>query len=299
VHYVKLYDSLNGSCCDIAVDPVLNRIYVSSGVRLKGNNTSVVDASSFTIVAKVKGFGGAGNVDPKTHNVWLPGLYKENVAVYSGIAGSIVTKVQLGDCPIESWVDGRRRYAWIAAQCGSYQDPAWVVNADTYVIVAGPIHTPGVMEINTVNPVTGKFYAYKGEGGNFEINPVTFKASATSFGIVLGVNTRADLLYAQVNTNDLNIIDGRSEKIEKTVTLSYTPSFIGVNPSLNHIYLSAGQNVIEVREGETGRLLKTITLPSGADVVSLAADDKRARIYAIVTVDSNVYLYERMDQIKG
>lgn len=303
VHYIKVFgDHWTGVCCYIAVDPVLNRIYVSSGSRLRGNRTVVVDGSGFGTVTTVKGFGGANNVDSKTHNVWLPGLDAGNVAVYSGTTDSIVTKVPLGDKPVDSWIDARRRYAWIAAQGGSDRDPVWAVNADTYAIVAGPIPTDGVMGSNIVNPVTGRYYVQKNYGTppstlNFEIDPGTFKVKSTSFGTVRGVDNRTDLLYAEV-TNGLNIIDGRTEKIEKTVHLSYSPTIVAVNPSLNHIYLVKGLNAIEVRAGDTGALLKIKTLKSRFYIRSLVADEKRARIYASATTTSGgggVYLYWKKD----
>jgi len=284
----------SNSCCTMAVDPVLNRIYISRTANPSGSNTTVVDGSSFSILATVRGFGGANNVDPKTHNVWLPGLYGGNVEVYSGITNSAVTTVSLGACPVGSWIDGRRRYAWVAAQCGNNHDPVWAINADTYAIVAGPIRTPGVMGPTIVNPVTGKFYVNKNSGGNFEINPVSFKASATSFGVALAVDRITDLLYAQV-ADGLNIVDGRSERIKQTVTLSYSPGFIGVNSHLNHIYLSAGRNSIEVREGNNGMLLKTLTLASGANIVSLGADQRCARIYALAASNGYDYLYAIKD----
>ena len=101
--------------------------------------------SSLSILTTVNGFGGANNADSKTHNVWLPGLYAGDVEVYSGSTLSEVTTVSLSDCPITSWVDAKRRYAWVAAQCGSYNDPVWAINADTYAVVAGPIGSGGVM----------------------------------------------------------------------------------------------------------------------------------------------------------
>ena len=273
------------SCCDIAVDAALDRVYVSSGGNLSGNHTTVVDGSSFSIVATVKGFGGAYNVDYETHNVWLPGLYSGDVEVYSGIADRKVTTVSLGDCPVSAWVDGKRRHAWVAAQCGSGDDPVWAVDADTYAVVRGPIGTGGVMGPTILNPATGKFYV-ENSSGNFEINPITFAVTATSFGVALGANSTTDVLYAR-GANGLNIVDGRHDKIRKAVTLSYSPGFMGVNRNLNHIYLSAGQNAIEVREGTAGTLLKTITLPSGIGILSLGADHTRSRVYAVGTSGGN------------
>lgn len=290
VHYIPLFPYVPSVyCCTLAVDPQLNLVYIGSGANVNGSNTFVLNGSSLKIIRRIKKFGGAGNVDSSTHNVWLPGLYAQNVAVYSAIKRSIISKVLLGDCPVGSWVDAKRRYAWVAAQCGHNNDPVWVVNADTFDIVAGPISTPGVMGPNIVNPATGKFYVAKNAGGNFEINPHTFQASPTSFGTVIGVDARSDLLYAFV-TNGLNIVDGRSEKIVKTLRLSYTPAFVGVNPSLGHIYLSEGQGFIEVREESSGALLKRVGVRPGYDVVSLGADRNSGRIYAAVKSTSNFYL---------
>jgi hypothetical protein len=285
------------SCCYMAVDPVLNHIYVSSGINLRGNHTTVVKSgSSLSILATVNRFGGANNVDWKTHNVWLPGLYGGHVEVYSGSTLSKVTTVSLGDCPITSWVDGTRRYAWVAAQCGSDDDPVWAIDADTYAVVAGPIGSGSVMGgISVLDPVTGRYY-FNDSAGNFEVNPAaSFKLSPTSFGMALGANWITGALYAQA-ANGLNIVNGRSEKIRKTVALSYTPSFVGVNSHLNHVYLSAGQNAIQVREGTAGALLKTINLAPGIGIVSLGADQGRARIYAIGTSGGNYYLYDIEDR---
>lgn len=62
------------SCCDIAIDPGIDRIYLSSGTVFPGKQTTVVDGKTLTVVATVSGFGGAENVDTKTHNVWLVGF---------------------------------------------------------------------------------------------------------------------------------------------------------------------------------------------------------------------------------
>ena len=214
--------------------------------------------------------------------------------VYSGEKDQKIKTVSLRDCPVSSWVDGNRRHAWVAAQCGAGNDPVWAIDADTYAVVAGPIGTGGVMGPTILNPATGKFYV-NNSSGNFVVNPVTFKVSATSFGIALGVDYITDVLYAQA-PGGLNIVNGRSGKIERIVSLPYTPSFMGVNSHLNHIYLSVGENLIQVRDGTDGKLLKTIKLASGVRVVSLGADNTRARIYAGGISGDNDDLYEIEDR---
>jgi hypothetical protein len=167
------------------------------------------------------------------------------------------------------------------------------VNADTYGVVAGPIGTGGVMGPTVLNPVTGKLYL-ENSAGNFEVNPKTFTVSPTSIGFVLGVDNITNVLYAAVS-NGLNVVNGGNEKIQRTIALTFTPTYIAEDPYLNHIYLSAGQNSIEVREGTAGALLKTITFSRGTTIYSLGADPKRARIYATGASGGNIYLYELRD----
>lgn len=286
------------SCCVIAVDRPIHQIYVSSTVNLSGNNTTVVDGKTFSVIDTVSGFGGANNVDSKTHNVWLAGLYSGEVEVYSGLTHSPVSTVSLGYCPIGSWVDARRRYAWVSAQCGSGSDPVWAINADTYAVIAGPIHTGGVMNpITPANPITGRLYI-NNSSGTFEINPHSFEVSPTSFGVVLNFDQVTNLLYARI-TNGLNIVTGWSEKITKTLSLPYTPSYVAVDSSLNHIYTGSGSNgAIEVREGTTGTLLGTITL-KGVTIYNVGADYASGgvgHIYAAGISGSNFYLYDLRDK---
>jgi hypothetical protein len=284
------------SCCEIATDSNLNKIYVSQGVNLSGNHTTVIDGKSFSIVARVNGFGGALKVDSKTHNVWLAGLYAGNVEVYSGLTDSPVTTVSLGYCPVGSWVDAQRRYAWVSAQCGGGSDPVWAIDADTYAVVAGPIHTGGVMGQTTLNTATGRFYV-NSTAGSYEVDPrKNFTLTPTSFGVAFNADARANLVYAQINSG-LNIVDGSTDRIKKTLTLSYTPDFVGVNATLNHIYIgSSGKDFVEVREGDTGNLLGTVTL-SGVKVYSVVGDYNGGigHIYVAGASAGNYYLYKVND----
>lgn len=285
------------SCCVIAVDRPMRQIYVSSAVNLSGNNTTVVDAKTFSVIDSVSGFGGANNVDSSTHNVWLAGLYSGEVEAYSGRTHSQVATISLGYCPIGSWVDPKRRYAWVSAQCGSGSDPVWAINADTYAVIAGPIHTGGVMNpITPANPITGRLYI-NNSSGTFEINPHTFAVSPTSFGVVLNFDQSTNLLYARI-TDGLNIVTGWSEKITKTLSLPYTPYYVAVDSSLNHIYTGSGADgVIEVREGTTGSLLGTIKL-TGVTIINVGADyasGGAGHIYAAGSSGSSTYLYDLRD----
>lgn len=283
----------SNSCCVLGVDPWLNRIYVSRTADPAGSNTTVVNGSSFAVVTTIGNYGGAHNADAKTHNFWLPGLYGGDVRIYSGKTDAPIADVSLGACPTDSWIDAKRRHAWIAAQCGFGNDPVWAVDADTYQDLSGWIGTGGVMGVTVVNSHTGNFYV-NNTSGSYVIDPVKFKLVPTSFGIAYAANASKNLVYASVSSG-LNIVDGNTEQVVKTVALTYAPNAIAVNQKLNHIYLGGGTNFIDVRNATTGASIKKITLPSGIAVASLSAHGILGRLYAGVEYGSNDYLYEFRD----
>jgi len=281
------------SCCNIAVDPAINRIYVSSA-----SQTTVVDGSAYSVVTTISGGGGVGNVDSSTDDFWLATLYSGSAEEYSGSTDTLLATVGLADCPVATWVDSANRYVWVAAQCGSGSDPVWAVDADTAEIIDGPIGTGGVMGVTVVNSATGTFYV-NNSAGNFEVNPSTFALTSTAFGTVIAANAVANMIYGQI-TDGLNIISGGtttgSEAIQTTISLSYTPAFIAVNTSLNHLYIGeSGGTFIDVYNATTGVFLKEIQVPSGMTVTSLAADSTRDLIYAFVTLAGSDYLYGIVD----
>lgn len=285
----------SNSCCTVAVDPANNRIYVSSGFLATGNNTTVVNGSSLSVVTNIGGVGGVQNVDPKNDNFWVGGLFAGNVQVFSGSTDTQITAVSLSGCPGSTSFDCNLRHVWVTAQCGGGNDPVWVVNANTFRVLAGPIGSGGVMGPSIVNPATGKFYV-SDSAGHFEVNPSTFAITSTPlFGTVLAVNPVTDHLYAAI-TNGLQIIAGGSKKvsetIKKTVTLTYTPNVMGVNNALDHLYTTQGGNsFIDVRNDFAGNLLSAISLGSGVAVDGIGVDSTRGRIYAVVSVSGNLFLY--------
>jgi hypothetical protein len=282
------------SCCTLAVDSLLNRIYIGRTANAAGSNTTVVDGSTFKIITTIKGFGGAHNVDSKTHRFWLPGLSAGNVKVYSGRTNSAITTVTLSACPTDSWIDATHRTAWIAAQCGNGNDPVWAVNAGTYEKVSGKIGTGGNMGATVVNPVTGKFYL-NNSSGNFEIAPGTFAMSQTAFGIAYAVNSRANLIYAAAKPGTLNIVDGNSDQVVRSFPLFKAPTAIAVNARLDHVYLTYNKNFIEVLDGSSGSERGSISFQRDYVVKTVASDGRRGRIYAGIAAPNRGFLFEITD----
>jgi hypothetical protein len=90
-------------------------------------------------------------------------------------------------------------------------------------------------------------------------------------------------------------VSGKTERIKRTVSLTYTPSFVGVNSKLDHVYTGASEgNFIEVRRGNNGKLLGTIAL-EGVKVVSVGADEASSEIYVVGSYGGSYNLYQISD----
>lgn len=283
------------TCCYIAVDSALSHIYVGQVNSLigeaVGGDTVVIEGGSLSVLTKAHGFGGAKNVDSKTHKVWLLGGIYGGVELFSGRRLRAVENFGLSGCPATSWVDATRRYAWIVSNCytssSSTAVSVWVINADTQMVVAGPINVGRANTVSVLNPVTGKYYI-----NEMEVNPsANFALSSTSFGVVLGANDITGMLYVQ-DGKGLDILNGYTEKLEKRLSLSFEPGAIAVNSHLNRIYLSNGANSIQVRGGTNGKFLQELTGPAGARFLELGADVKHGRIYALGVLVNRYYLYQ-------
>ena len=244
-------------------------------------------------------------VDSKNGNCWSASLFNHSVIVRAGQSGSVVTNIFLGDCPASVTLDSNRRRVWVEAQCGRGSDLMWVINADTYAIVHGPIYCGGVNgSPSMVNTATGRFYhtvSYVPE----RVDPATLVQTKTAFGHVIGVNGSANLLYALGPEGSLQIIDGapESEQILTNITLPFPVShkWIGVNPVLNRIYVpDSTSNSIAVLDAKNGGSVGIIVLHGVAGlrgVEGIAVDPSRNTLYALeITADGSTYLFKVQDE---
>jgi len=126
----------SNDCCQVAVSVALNKIYVSGGYS-GGQDVFVVNGKTF------KGFdvgiGSTVSVDTENNNYWAATVYGGSAVARKGRDNTKVADVNTGDCPVNTAVDSTARRVWVGAQCGGGDDPVFVVNADTFNIVAGPI----------------------------------------------------------------------------------------------------------------------------------------------------------------
>ncbi len=279
-----------------AVNPALNRIYISAGDN-NSPQTLVIDGVTFNQITVLAGWG--AGVDLDNNDVWTANVYAGTVTPWNSSDVSLGS-VQLADCPIAIGVDSPHRVVWVGAQCGGGNDPLWAIDADTDAIIDGPISSGGVQGPVLVNPATGLVYIAP-SGVPEEINPTNFAVTSTAFGPVLAVNAAVNLLYAPNSGTNLQIINGTyPETVLTNVALpfSFSPN-IGVNPVLNRIYAgNSGSNTVVILNATTGQYEGSISLGAGVtSVQAVLADDVRSRVYATAIVGGSPMLYVIQDSI--
>ena len=248
----------------VVVSRVLNRVYVSAGFS-SGGPLTVINGKILTVLTTISNSNGV-NWDLKNDNFWTGNLTGGQVLTYSGSTNTQISAKTVGFCPGETAFDCTNRRFWVGAQCGAGNDPVFVFDANTFALIAGPIATGGTMGPIIVNPFNGKLYVESG-GVSKEVDPNTFAVTPTGFGTVLAADVHKLKVFA-TSGNNLQIISAQTDKVGKTVPLTYTPGRqIGVNNALRHIYLlNPAANKIEVRaitNTPDGHLVGTFSLGTG------------------------------------
>jgi hypothetical protein len=282
--------------------PAARPSYLYTGVP-----ADLVSLDGDTLVQTHIGTGKAVAVDPMNNQLWCPTLISNAVIVRDGISGAVVTNLTLADCPTGAAFDAIHRVVWITAQCGlssntNYpsNDLLWAIDANTYVVIAGPIYCGGVNGApEIVNPVTGRFY--HNVKGTQRLDPRNFIPATMPYGTVRAAHPTANLLYAIGNSNLLQILDGGPdpEAVLTNVSLPFAASGIcvGVNPRLNQILVgNLASNEIVRMDARTGKIEQTITLHGGGvkvmGVQGIDVDPVRNRVFALaIGVDQHYYLF--------
>ncbi len=273
------------TCGNVAVNPQLNRIYVSHG------QVAVIDGTqpSYPVIATVTG--SDAGVDLSSNRFWAGGVYSGTALVYDGPTNAQLTSVGLGYCPIGARVDPGSRRAWVATQCGGGNDPIFVINADTYGLIAGPIGSGGVLWNVVVNEATGVAYICP-DAISKRLDPVTFTTTNNSFGCVPNnaVNPVTNRLYAEV-PNTVQVVDGGTNTVLATLPMPDVAPYAGVNTELNRIYFAAG-GAIDVVDGFSNTIIETFQLGAGISAgCGIGVDSTRSLVY-VGGSDGNLYVIE-------
>jgi len=279
-----------GSCCYVAVNPALNKIYVSGGAS-SGQVVFVVDGE--TLKGESAGTGSGVSIDAKTGNYWAATVYGGSAIVRRGNDNLEVNTVAASEgCPVSTAVDSKARRAWVATQCGAGSDPVFAYDADSFAPLAGPIRSGGVLGTAVVNPATGRLYIGP-SGQSRRVNPANFEVTDNAFGVVQAVDPDKGSLYALSGEN-LQIVNGKPdpEKITATVDLGYSPAGVVVDHALGRLYLSnPAKSCVEVRSASSGALIGTIPLDAGINPGGLAVDSARKRLYVLAAKEDQHLLF--------
>jgi len=279
----------------VAVDPILNKVYVSGGASA---NQQVVKIDVATYEQTVLGPGSCASVDLVTHHVWAAGVYDGSALVYDGSTGKLIRRIPLGGCPVSTAYDSSHGRAWIGAQCGANNDPVFAVNGSTYRVDAGPIGSGGVFSVGPIaNPATGRVYFGASNNGRLSSLCIDtdFAKVAQPFGGVGAVDATNGMLFAVASgdANELEVVSEGScaEWIVRTIKLPFTAGALAVSPALGHLYAANPQgNSIEVVNEKTGTPLTRIPVGAGSSPFRLAADTERNRLYALVQTAAGTQL---------
>jgi tRNA A-37 threonylcarbamoyl transferase component Bud32 len=270
----------------------------------------LVEVDGSTLSQTIIGDGADAAVDPKNNRYWTTTLEAGGVVVRDGQTDVILTNFFLGDCPGSVNLDPVHRAVWVGAQCGHENDAIWVVNADTFAVVAGPMRCGGVNGgPAAVCPGTGRFYHVVSDVPQ-RVDPGQFALTRTAFGPIVGVNASANLLYAGGPGGSLQIIDGAAdpERILTNLALPFpiqpTLCYCGVNTARNRLYVpNAASNTIAVLDGRSGESVETLALePKNGKIQmvrSVAIDESRNRIYSVAATGTGAYyLYVIQDGVQ-
>lgn len=277
------------------VNPATDRVYMSGG--FAQNQMTVIDASdptNPTIVTTISGSAGGSGVtaNPFTNRFYTSNGFGGQVIYYDGSTNlEIPPRVSIGTCPGDFDIDVTTDLVYVVRQCGSFNDPLYVLNGSTNSLVAGPLGSSGIVGQVRVNSTTGR--AYVGHNGGTRVfGPSPGFSFVTDLpGFIQAVNPATNRLYFS-SGSDLQVRDGNDHSLIATISGAGGP--VGVNTSRNRIYVPDPTNeVVKVIDGETNTVIGTFSL--GAGVVpspsKLAVDSTKGRIYVAATVGSSRRLF--------
>jgi YVTN family beta-propeller protein len=257
--------ALDRSPRDIAVDPNLNKIFVSATKsapgesQFKNGSLLVIDGNTKAIVAVVEGYGGDTlTVDPNTKNIFL--------ADRRGM-------IKRSEPTLENWNEWVTSFAYYAT-----------------VIKDRPGHI-------VVNPITNVLYMVQDLGSTIKIvdtytNKLLETINVPGVGDI-EVNPITNLIYlASWTRNSVVIMDGSTNQLIKEIKIGTLPSALTVNPNTNMIYvISNAMNSVLVIDGKTNTPVYGVTF----EIKPLNS----GQIYCNNQKVSNNYIrYPTRDQVK-
>src|ERR1039458_2749610 len=278
----------------VDVNPNTNQVYVGGNISNVVQNIVWIDGNTNSIV-KSLGVGQGLHVNPATNKIYAADLYAGHILVYSGSDGSLLNTIPTFGCPVEAVVDASLNHIWGGGQCGSGNDPAFLIDGSTDTLISGYIGSGGVMGgAMAVNPATHALYVSI-SGVEKEVNASTFAVTNAPFSASLvAFNLLAASMYgADSSGKNVVVINYGTESVVATLPVSQTGG-IAVNPTRNRVYavdLSVSPQVVKVFDGVSNTLVGSIPLRAGDQACcTMAVNSSTGIIYLPVSNSGSPFL---------
>jgi len=233
----------------VALNPELNRIYVSWTGMHDENYVTVVDAISKQIVTDVP----VGSwpidiaVNRSTDRLYVVNHTDGTVTVIDGTTNQVVATVDAGFIPREAAVNEATNRIYVSTM-------------DTVSVIDGATN-------QLVDSIALDKYPW-----GIALNPTI---------------DRIYLANTFDNDNSVSVIDATSKAVVATVPVGTQPEELAVNPTTNHIIVpNGGSNDVTIIDGATNTVIAT--LPVGANPTGVAVNAATNLVYVANSADGTV-----------
>lgn len=284
----------------VDVNPVTNRVYVSTGVYPAQSGVSVINGGNNSVVATIPLTGTTNVGNPIAVNSHLnliyvaqPGFTFGNEGVISVINGqtnkvsATITQGE-GPGPIGVGVNQvtNRIYAPLQSR-STYLFGAW--SGSTNAQIAQNSYIPAALPFSdqvAVNQLTNRIYL--ADGAVFSGTTNLQIGSLPVNGNWIAVNPRTNRVYeTDANNGTLIVMDGGNDAIIHTIIIGNHPAGIAVNPNTNRVYVAvSGSNSVAIVDGSQNTLVTNV--PVGHAPLSLAVNPQTNRIYVANSLDNTI-----------
>ena len=292
----------------LAVNPITDRIYVSSGGWKRHATVRVIDGSTDTVTDTVRMSGDHPSgmaVNPTTGRVYvLTGWAGEGMceggpmSVLDGETFAVAATIDVGECPVALAVNPTTDRIYVMDYKSSIVS---VIDGETNTITAA-VDVGAVPNGLAVNPTTNRIYVsgrrvpsggWKSHASvsviDGETNAVTARMRMPHTSLMdVAVNPTTDRIYVltgwaaegMCEGGPMSVIDGETNAVTATIDVGRCPVALAVNPTTDRIYVTDWESaVLSVVNGETDEViasLRTARYPFG-----LAVNPTTDRTYVV------------------
>ncbi len=226
-----------GAPTGIAVDPTLNRIYVTD---VRTNVTYAINGSNDVVNATIAVGNGPLDVavDQATHLVYVTNSASDSISVLDGLRNRLVTTFPVEGTPYSDGVNSYTNTVFVSTR---FPDALLVINGLTnFVMDSIPITYPlGVgVDPNTdtvyvASPLVNSTFAIIFEGQSYAVRRIVVGGSP----LTIAVDFDRNLVYVtNAALQSVSVIDGNTNSLVHNIPTGEVFGGLDVNPATNKVY---------------------------------------------------------------